>query len=531
MILRKKTNALRRRFQRTTCDEQTRENRKQEYLTGKKTYESAIRKAKFESWKQYCNVTNSSNPWNAAYKVASGKLKHGYTLSTLRKTDGTYTSNIEDTMECMMDSFTPADSECEDDNHHKNIRREITSPPNTTNDRPFTSIEVKSILNRMDSTKAPGENGITVDIFLRVFNIFPNTTTTIYNECLERGCFPRIWKKSNIIPVIKPGKEDEEDVEKFRPISLINIQAKVLEKLLINRIMFHMHSNNLLSNRQYGFTPQTSTVDALMLLKQHVQESITNKQCVVLISLDVKGAFDAAWWPSILKTLKDLKCPANLYNLSKSYLSERIATLSANNIAIQRSTSKGCPQGSCIGPGFWNLQYDSLLKLPYTKHTEVIAFADDFMMIIRGSNLTEIEHYANIEMLKVTNWARQNKITFNDRKSKLLLITRKNQNSERGLTVYLNNRKLDQTKQMKYLGVTIDSKFSFNQHIEQITQKCTKLIHALANQQKLAGDLTTTCSRLYILELYFPCCHMQLRYGLMQHVVPTTQQNLEECRD
>ena len=388
-----------------------------------------------------------------------------------------------------MDSFTPADSECEDDNHHKNIRREITSPPNTTNDRPFTSIEVKSILNRMDSTKAPGENGITVDIFLRVFNIFPNTTTTIYNGCLERGCFPRIWKKSNIIPVIKPGKEDEENVEKFRPISLINIQAKVLEKLLINRIMFHMHSNNLLSNRQYGFTPQTSTVDALMLLKQHVQESITNKQCVVLISLDVKGAFDAAWWPSILKTLKDLKCPANLYNLSKSYLSERIATLSANNIAIQRSTSKGCPQGSCIGPGFWNLQYDSLLKLPYTKHTEVIAFADDFMMIIRGSNLTEIEHYANIEMLKVTNWAQQNKITFNDRKSKLLLITRKNQNSERGLTVYLNNRKLDQTKQMKYLGVTIDSKFSFNQHIEQITQKCTKLIHALAKSAKINWGL------------------------------------------
>ena len=74
--------------------------------------------------------------------------------------------------------------------------------------------------------------------------------------------------------------------------------------------------------------------------------------------LDVKGAFDAAWWPSILNTLKEFNCPKNLYNLAKSYFSGRTAILSSNTIQIEKQVSKVCPQGSCCGPGFWNIQYN-----------------------------------------------------------------------------------------------------------------------------------------------------------------------------
>jgi hypothetical protein len=122
---------------------------------------------------------------------------------------------------------------------------------------------------------------------------------------------------------------------------LINTAAKVLEKVLINRIMYHMYSNNLMSKNQCGFTPQTSTVDAVMALKDFVQDSLNDGQYVALISLDVKGAFDAAWWPSILNSLKTLKCPRNLYNLCESYFNDRSATLVLNSSTEQRKISKG----------------------------------------------------------------------------------------------------------------------------------------------------------------------------------------------
>ena len=76
--------------------------------------------------------------------------------------------------------------------------------------------------------------------------------------------------------------------------------------------MHHMYANNLMSKNQYGFTPQTATVDAVMDLKDFVQESIHEGQYVAVISLDVRGAFDAAWWPGILASLRNLRCPRNL---------------------------------------------------------------------------------------------------------------------------------------------------------------------------------------------------------------------------
>jgi len=74
-----------------------------------------------------------------------------------------------------------------------------------------------------------------------------------------------------------------------------------------------------------------------------------------MTALDVKGTFNVAWWPSILKSLKDAECPRNLYYLSQGYFSQRTAALTTNGISIERRVTKGCQQRSCCGPGFWNL--------------------------------------------------------------------------------------------------------------------------------------------------------------------------------
>jgi hypothetical protein len=146
---------------------------------------------------------------------------------------------------------------------------------------------------------------------------------------------------------------------------LINTGGKLLEKLLIDKILFHIHSNSLFSGNQYGFTPQRGSVDAAMEVKKFIEESIRLKKCTVVFSLDVRGALDAAWWPSILKQLREFKCPRNLYNLLASYFSFRKATLSINNYKIEKEVQKGCPQESCCGPGFWNIMYNSLLNLEF----------------------------------------------------------------------------------------------------------------------------------------------------------------------
>jgi hypothetical protein len=131
-----------------------------------------------------------------------------------------------------------------------------------------------------------------------------------------------------------------------------------------------------MNTNQYGFTPQRSTTDVAMAVKEFVEEGLVAGELIVLVSLDVKGAFDAAWWPGVLNGLKACGCPKNLYNLTKSYLSQQTAILSTNSVRLEREVSKGCPQGSCCGPGFWNIQYNSLLNLKFTGRTKAVAFAD-----------------------------------------------------------------------------------------------------------------------------------------------------------
>jgi hypothetical protein len=177
-------------------------------------------------------------------------------------------------------------------------------------DKEFTTAEIRNATGRLGNKKTPGEDGITGEIYKSAFEIFPRYITAMCNGYLNRGVFPR-WKRTKLIPITKPGKDNCEDVTNFRPISLINTGGKVLEKLLINRINHHVFSHNYTNNNQYGFTPQNSTTDAAMAVKNVVIEGLT-ADVIVLVSLDVKGAFDAAWWPAILNGLRAYECPNNL---------------------------------------------------------------------------------------------------------------------------------------------------------------------------------------------------------------------------
>ena len=158
---------------------------------------------------------------------------------------------------------------------------------------------------------------------------------------------------------MKHGKNGLNEVHKYRPINLINIGGKVLQKLLIDIINHHLQSNSLLNKNQYGFLPQKSTVDAALAAKVFAHSHLQQRNYVIMISLDVMVASDAAWWPSMLG---DLRCPSNLYNLTRSYFSNRVAIFHSSTYRVERKVSMGCPQGSCCGSGFWNVLYNTLLN-------------------------------------------------------------------------------------------------------------------------------------------------------------------------
>ena len=126
---------------------------------------------------------------------------------------------------------------------------------------------------------------------------------------LKRRNFPKRWKRVQIIPIVIPDNEDSYDVSKYRPISLVNVGGNVLEKVMINRIKHHVYTNDYINKNQYGFTPQLSTIDAAMAVKDSVEDKFNSGEFTTLVSLDVEGALNSAWWPNILKFLKKRMAP------------------------------------------------------------------------------------------------------------------------------------------------------------------------------------------------------------------------------
>jgi hypothetical protein len=318
----------------------------------------------------------------------------------LRKPDGSVTADTRETLQDMLEYFVQEDKDNDDTDFHTQAKTQTQEPMDTADDKDFTIEEIRNAIESVGYKKAPGEDRITGEIYKSTFEIFHSYITVLYNGCLRRGIFPTRWKRAKVIPIIEPGKENCEDVTKFRSISLLNTGGKVLERVLINRINHHVFSHDFMNRNQHGFTPQRNTINAAMAVKDFVVEGLVAGEVIVLVRLDVKGAFDVAWWPSLLNGLKACGCPKNLHNLTKSYFNQRSAVLLTDSVRLQREVRKGCLQESCCGPGFWKIQYNSLLNLKFTRRTKAVAFADDLILVIRGETVSEAENLSNLEMSK-----------------------------------------------------------------------------------------------------------------------------------
>ncbi len=155
--------------------------------------------------------------------------------------------------------------------------------------------------------------------------------------------------------------------------------------------------------------------------------------------------------------------------------------------------TRGCPQGSCSGPGFWNRQYNSLLNIKFRERSKIIAFADDLILAIKGHTIVEVDSYSNGELKKITDWAKIKRITFNEEKSNVMLVSRrrrKETGKEKGIiNVYLNNKKLEQVPKIKYLVTILGQKFTFKDHIVYVTERFAKIIHCIARAAKVSWGI------------------------------------------
>ncbi|GFS52361.1 retrovirus-related Pol polyprotein from type-1 retrotransposable element R1 [Trichonephila clavipes] len=202
---------------------------------------------------------------------------------------------------------SPSDSEEKDNIFQKDYRHATrTAYPSFFNPS-FSYDEVNTIVSMLKLNKSPGPDSISNEIIKQFQLAFPSFLHKLFNVCLGLGIFPRIWKLAQVILIPKVNEFRVPHLDNLRCISLLPALGKCLEKLFVNRISWYLRRGDFLSCDQYGFTPHKKTEDALLRLNEIVKRGKMKHLHSILISLDIKGAFDNAWWPCILNLLRKRK--------------------------------------------------------------------------------------------------------------------------------------------------------------------------------------------------------------------------------
>ncbi|ROT64687.1 RNA-directed DNA polymerase from mobile element jockey [Penaeus vannamei] len=202
----------------------------------------------------------------------------------------------------------------------------------------------------------------------------------IFNACLATGYFPDKFKHATITLIAKSGKSAHE-VGNYRPISLLEVPGKLLERLITRRLITHLENNNKHNSRQYGFRPHRGTESAIALAYEEIALGLANKHQINIILRDVSKAFDKVWHDGLKYKIIQLQLPTHLTRLLCSFLDHRTATIRlGSHLGTPLHLRSGVPQGSVLSPTLYIL-YTANLPQP-TPHSNYFSYADDVTQII-----------------------------------------------------------------------------------------------------------------------------------------------------
>lgn len=333
-------------------------------------------------------------------------------------------------------------------------------------------------MKALKNKKAPGADGIPSEILKECHKHKPDLILEVINTCLRTGTFPADWKTAKLILIPKP-KRNENETTKFRPISLINSTAKLMEHVINKRIMHHLDSTGGISDRQYGFRRNRSTINAIDRVTTEISEGTGNWGFVMAVCVDIQNAFNTIPWAVILRAAEEARLSSDLLRLLRSYLENRQAYVTAGEKIRTIELSRGVPQGSVLGPTFWNLAYNSVLEESYgTRDTQIICYADDTTILTRGKTAKEAARKGTKATKEVVRRIEGLGLEIAEDKTEVVLFTSKRIHHQ--VRIRVKNTEIEAKRSMKYLGIYLDDKLSYSVHINKAAEKSLKATQQIA---------------------------------------------------
>ena len=346
----------------------------------------------------------------------------------------------------------------------------LSSPPHTSstssNDFVIDEYYIFDELEKIDTKKGAGPDNIHPLILKHCSAQLYKPLAMLFNDSLLKGYFPNKWKFSSVKPVFKKGARS--NVENYRPIAKLPTIAKFFESL-VNKKLSKLIERYIV-HQQHGFRRGKSTVTNLSEFTTYALKGISAGFQVDVLYTDFAKAFDRVNHKILFAKLRNYNIPENLIAWLKSYLSNRRQFVRyGNSDSTEFTVNSGVPQGSHIGPTLF-LLFINDLATHLGDDVYISLFADDVKLAkVINSPLDAASLQSAINKLK--EWCDTNELHLNLSKCEVLTLSHKRNNVSTNYN--FGNHTFEHVNQHKDLGVLIDQKLKFNEHIEAITSKAT----------------------------------------------------------
>lgn len=504
-LKRKQVRACRRRWQRSSPTNKF--SNLQKFRLASAEYKNLIIATKKRSWLKFCEKVHDTDVYGTPYKIAFGKTYTPFSIGSLTH-DNITTSNSRESLELIIKVLFPGDNPAEDSPQQSLRRFSSLVSPTTNPDRDLQDSEIKYVMKTSRNGKAPGPDGFTYELIRILFSIYPDIFNSIFRCCFVLQCFPANWKVAELILFSKKDRIANSP-HSYRPICLLNCLAKLMEKLIYHRFQYFLHNHNVISDRQFGFMPQRSTIKALHTAIQRISAASSQNKYSIAISFDIKNAFNSLWWVSVLTALQSCAAPTNLFNLIANYFSNRKLTMHYYDISLSHTIERGCPQGSILGPLLWNLGFNSIFQCKFPENCHIQAFADDVLIIISDSTRKNLVSSGQKVLRLLLDWSADNKLNFDQTKTQALLFGGVRKRLTTRPSISYGNFSIKFCNSMKVLGIMLDDRFHWGPHIEYISNKAKNRILRLRRLCSRHGGLNSHL----IKNLFVSCVEKIVSYG------------------
>jgi hypothetical protein len=431
----------------------------------KRKFESELRKEKRRSWETYTSNIEQLQEAQRLTKILDKGPTHRINL--IKRPDGTSTKNTPEVLQHLLDTHFPGNESTSDENNtHPNTSRHLTNAQWTNASRIITDSKINWAISELQPYKSPGTDKIYPIMLQKSKDIIAENIYNILRACIAYGYIPKAWRESKAIFIPKPGKETYDIAKAFRPISLTSFMLKTLEKIIDRELRDTTLTNYPINPNQHAYHTGRSTETALHTLTTKIHTAINNNEYALCTFFDIAGAFDNAPAKSITNALHHRQANQLITTWITNLLKTRIVLTTKGNTTIKVKATRGCPQGGVLSPLLWCLVVDELLTKLNKKHIDTQAYSDDGTIIVTGKHLPSLCTKTQMGINMAVEWSTKNDLTIHPNKTNMVLFTNKKTNQGWN-PPKIGNTPIPLQQSFKYLGIILDSKLTFKEHIRQ----------------------------------------------------------------